>query len=254
VLADAPRLSGGRLEQVLQSTGIPARMSEVAHDLRDQMAVTYVRPSSATAAEKLDVSVSRKGVKLRAPRHQTVTSQAHAIHHVPRTVPGRHDCHHSSGTRCAPARHLPSGAALAQAPLAAARPGDAARNAGAMPAGAGAQARKPPITALYVTGGGFHDFVKQEAIVPPGIAERIRIEWTIDHTAGKSTEVLIEGHRDTAWTKAFDVVVYNMSFLARRGRGLDRAPGAHAPGQRRARRHPSRRRAQLPAIREPRLG
>jgi uncharacterized protein len=69
-----------------------------------------------------------------------------------------------------------------------------------------------PIRALYVTGGGFHDFVTQETVLPPGIAERLPIEWTIDHTAGTSTETLIERHRDTAWTRAFDVVVYNMSF------------------------------------------
>lgn len=68
------------------------------------------------------------------------------------------------------------------------------------------------IRALYVTGGGFHDFVAQEAIVPPGIAERVSIGWTIDHSAGKSTDTLIDRHKDTAWTKAFDVVVYNMSF------------------------------------------
>jgi uncharacterized protein len=68
------------------------------------------------------------------------------------------------------------------------------------------------IRALFVTGGGFHDFAAQGTIVPPGIAERIDIEWTIDHTAGKSTEALIDRHKDTAWTRAFDVVVYNMSF------------------------------------------
>ena len=69
-----------------------------------------------------------------------------------------------------------------------------------------------PLRALYVTGGGFHDFVAQETILPPGLAERVRIEWTVDHTAGKSTETLIDRHKNTDWTKAFDVVVYNMSF------------------------------------------
>lgn len=69
-----------------------------------------------------------------------------------------------------------------------------------------------PIRALYVTGGGFHDFVTQETIVPPGVTQRVKIEWTIDHTAGKSTDVLIERHKNTDWTKAFDVAVYNMSF------------------------------------------
>jgi type 1 glutamine amidotransferase len=75
---------------------------------------------------------------------------------------------------------------------------------------AGAAAR--PIRGLYVTGGGFHEFVKQETILPPAVAARIKIDWTIDHTAGKSTEVLIDRHKDTAWTKDFDVVLYNMSF------------------------------------------
>ena len=69
-----------------------------------------------------------------------------------------------------------------------------------------------PIRALYVTGGGFHEFVKQEGIVPPAIAKQANVTWTIDHTAGTSTEVLIDRHKDTAWTKDFDVVLYNMSF------------------------------------------
>lgn len=73
-------------------------------------------------------------------------------------------------------------------------------------------AKTRPIRALYVTGGGFHDFVTQETIVPPGLAKRARIDWTIDHSAGKSTDVLIERHKTTDWTNAFDVVVYNMSF------------------------------------------
>jgi type 1 glutamine amidotransferase len=77
--------------------------------------------------------------------------------------------------------------------------------------GAGAQQARP-IRALYVTGGGFHDFVAQEQIVPPGIAARTNIAWTVDHTAGKSTEILIPRHQTTAWADSFDVVVYNMSF------------------------------------------
>ena len=78
------------------------------------------------------------------------------------------------------------------------------------------QATRPeaprPIRALYVTGGGFHDFVAHEAILPPAVAKQVNIEWTVDHTAGKSTEVLIERHKNTNWTKEFDVVLYNMSF------------------------------------------
>lgn len=75
-----------------------------------------------------------------------------------------------------------------------------------------AQPAAQPIRALYVTGGGFHDFVAQEGIIPPGISARTNVEWTIDHTAGKSTEVMIPRHSDTRWADEFDVVVYNMSF------------------------------------------
>jgi type 1 glutamine amidotransferase len=80
------------------------------------------------------------------------------------------------------------------------------------PAAAKSGPAAAPIRALYVTGGGFHEFVKQEGIVPPELARRANVTWTVDHTAGKSTEVLIDRHKETAWTKDFDVVLYNMSF------------------------------------------
>ena len=69
-----------------------------------------------------------------------------------------------------------------------------------------------PIRALYVTGGGFHDFTAQKQIIPPGIAARTNIVWTIDHTADTSTKMLIPRHQTAAWADSFDVVVYNMSF------------------------------------------
>jgi len=68
VLAEAPRRSGGRLEQVGQATGIPTRLSEIAYDLRDQLVVTYSRPAGAKPVERIEVSVKRKGVKVRAPK------------------------------------------------------------------------------------------------------------------------------------------------------------------------------------------
>jgi type 1 glutamine amidotransferase len=86
-----------------------------------------------------------------------------------------------------------------------------ASSAAAQPASKSGDAPSP-IRALYVTGGGFHDFEAQKAIVPAGLAERVRIEWTIDESAGKATDVLIPRHATTDWTKDFDVVVYNMSF------------------------------------------
>jgi uncharacterized protein len=82
---------------------------------------------------------------------------------------------------------------------------------GATTAPAAAQQARP-IRALYITGGGFHDFTAQKQIVPPGIAARTNIVWTIDHTADTSTKMLIPRHQTTAWADSFDVVVYNMSF------------------------------------------
>ena len=85
-----------------------------------------------------------------------------------------------------------------------------AAQAPAAPRGDGEAPRA--IRALYVTGGGFHDFVTQEGIVPPAIAKRANVVWTVDHTAGESTRVLIPRHENTLWTKDVDVVLYNMSF------------------------------------------
>ena len=103
----------------------------------------------------------------------------------------------------------------------------AAERGAGTPQGTSAQ-RSRAIRALYVTGGGFHDFVTQETILPPGIAKRVRIDWTIDHTAGKATDVLIERHKNTDWTKAFDVAVYNMSFShVVDAHWIERLAGAH---------------------------
>jgi hypothetical protein len=70
-----------------------------------------------------------------------------------------------------------------------------------------AQRAAPPIRALYITGGGFHDFKAQEKIIPPGIAARTNIVWTIDNSADTSTKTLIKRHETTAWADSFDVVV-----------------------------------------------
>jgi uncharacterized protein len=104
-----------------------------------------------------------------------------------------------------------------------------------LPAAAGLaaqDARAPrPIKGLYVTGGGFHDFVTQETLVPPGIAQRVRIDWTIDHTAGKSTDVIIDRHKTSDWARTFDVVVYNMSFShVVDAASIERITGAHRSG------------------------
>ena len=65
---EAPRRSGGRLEQLGQASGIPARLATIAYELRDQLMVTYGRAQSAKPAEKIEVSVKRRGMRVRAPK------------------------------------------------------------------------------------------------------------------------------------------------------------------------------------------
>jgi len=69
VLAEAPRRSGGRMEQLGQASGISKRLAEIAYELHDQLAVTYTRPASAKPVERIDVAVKRRGLKLRAPKY-----------------------------------------------------------------------------------------------------------------------------------------------------------------------------------------
>jgi VWFA-related protein len=69
VLGEVPRLSGGRHEQVLEVTGIQNRLGDVARELRDQLVVTYARPQSAKPPKTIDISLKRRGIKLRAPKH-----------------------------------------------------------------------------------------------------------------------------------------------------------------------------------------
>jgi VWFA-related protein len=67
VIGDAPKSSGGRSEQALQSTsGVPVMLKQFAAELAGQYAVTY---QSAASDAKLSVETKRKGVKIRAQNH-----------------------------------------------------------------------------------------------------------------------------------------------------------------------------------------
>src|SRR5690625_586291 len=68
-----------------------------------------------------------------------------------------------------------------------------------------------PIRALYVTGGGWHDFAAQETIITEGIGNRILIEWTVDFEAGTDAGALISRFQQEGWHEGFDLVVYNKS-------------------------------------------
>jgi len=63
VIGSAPKNSGGRSEQSLQTSGIPTLLKQFAAELLGQYAVTYATDGRAG---RLEVETRRKGVKVRA--------------------------------------------------------------------------------------------------------------------------------------------------------------------------------------------
>jgi VWFA-related protein len=66
VIAEGTKRTGGRRDQVLATSGIPEALVRVADDLNNQYMVTYGHPERLIPADKLQVTVSRPGVTVRA--------------------------------------------------------------------------------------------------------------------------------------------------------------------------------------------
>ncbi|WP_105042325.1 ThuA domain-containing protein [Rubritalea profundi] len=69
-------------------------------------------------------------------------------------------------------------------------------------------ASEKKIKALYVTGGGYHDFKEQKKILPEGVSKLINIEWTIWHH--DNAEKLKAALSVKGWESPYDVIVYNI--------------------------------------------
>jgi hypothetical protein len=65
VIEQGTRSSGGRVDGVLVSTGLPAKMKQVANDLTHQYRVTYIRPQTLVPPEQITVSVTKPGLNAR---------------------------------------------------------------------------------------------------------------------------------------------------------------------------------------------
>jgi VWFA-related protein len=68
VIAEGTTRSGGRRDQLLSTRAIPDRLRQLADELLNQYVVTYARPETLIPPEKVDVTVQRSGVTVRAPR------------------------------------------------------------------------------------------------------------------------------------------------------------------------------------------
>ena len=66
VISEGPERSGGRREQLLTVMAIPDELTEVAEELLNQYVVTYGRPDTLIPAEKIQVTVNRPDVTVRA--------------------------------------------------------------------------------------------------------------------------------------------------------------------------------------------
>lgn len=66
VIAEGTKNTGGRRDQVLAISGIPEALLRVADELNNQYVVTYGRPERLIPPEKIQVTVSRPGVTVRA--------------------------------------------------------------------------------------------------------------------------------------------------------------------------------------------
>ena len=67
-IAEATSITGGRRDQVLAESGLKDRLASLADELTNQYVVTYSRPEQLIPPEKLDVSVAKPGLTVRAPK------------------------------------------------------------------------------------------------------------------------------------------------------------------------------------------
>lgn len=67
VLGDGPRQSGGRQWPVGALTAVPNAMLSIANDLLSQYKLAYTLPAGTRPSDRLNVSLNRRGLTLRAP-------------------------------------------------------------------------------------------------------------------------------------------------------------------------------------------
>ena len=62
----------------------------------------------------------------------------------------------------------------------------------------------PPIKALLVTGGGYHDYKGQEKILTEGVSKRFPVKWGVIHKDAKGTK---EALSKKGWADDYDIVI-----------------------------------------------
>ena len=68
------------------------------------------------------------------------------------------------------------------------------------------------LKALLVTGGCCHDYNRQKVIIPGGISQRAKVDWTIVHEGGTSRNHKVSIYSEKDWAEGYDVIVHNECF------------------------------------------
>jgi len=69
-----------------------------------------------------------------------------------------------------------------------------------------------PLEVLYITGGCCHDYEGQKKVITQGLAQRARINCTVIHEGGSSTDHKVSIYSKPDWAKGYDVVFHNECF------------------------------------------
>jgi len=67
VLGEGPKQTGGWREEIVASTGLVPGLGRIAAELKSQYVLEYSRPPKGKPLERLNVSIKRRGLNLRAP-------------------------------------------------------------------------------------------------------------------------------------------------------------------------------------------
>lgn len=67
VLGEGPKQTGGWREEIVASTGLVPGLGRLAAELKSQYVLEYSRPPKGKPLERLNVSIKRRGLNLRAP-------------------------------------------------------------------------------------------------------------------------------------------------------------------------------------------
>lgn len=70
----------------------------------------------------------------------------------------------------------------------------------------------PPIKALVITGGGFHNYDFQATALTNAINRKADVTWTIVKDGGNGTRAEISLYDNPDWAKPYDIVIHNECF------------------------------------------